>query len=191
MDNQQVTGLVAKLSWLAGITDGEGCIALMVFPQKKRGGIRFQARITIANTDMGIIERVISILSELEIKSHIQKQQCMSKNKKTKKIINLVHVSSMENISKFLKKVSPYLASVDKINRGRILLRLIEQRKERCGLENKRNNTCYTQEDVDLILEFLSHTRSKQIEHATRFLNEHTREARLDRGRYSSFAKAS
>lgn len=187
MDNQQVIGLVARLNWLAGITDGEGCIALMVFPQKKRGGFRLQARVTIANTDLGIIDRISSILAELDVKCHIQKQDCISKYTGTKiktgKIVSLVHISSTENIQKLLKVLLPYLASSDKIKRGEILLKLIEQRAERCIRENKRNNISYTQEDVNLILEFLSHTRSKQIERLTKFLNEHTREARFDRSR--------
>jgi len=177
-DNQQEIGLVARLSWLAGIMDGEGCIALMVFPQRKRGGFRLQARATIGNTDEGIVERIITTMQEIGVGFHVQQQVSKRYGCETGRMIKLIHVSTTTNLQRFLTIMLPRLASTEKVERGKILLRLIELRMERSRTEGKRNNTCYTQADVDLILEFLRLTKSKTVDRLAEFLNEHTREVR-------------
>ena len=178
-DNQQVIGIEAKLNWLAGITDGEGCIALLVFKGGERSGtFRLQMRVTIANTDQAIVERIVSIMHEIGVGCHVQHQQCKSKGQDTDKTIGLVHVSTINNLQRLLRTLVPLLVSVDKKQRGEIMLQLIDQRLARAADEGKANKCSYTEADVSLILQFLRLTRSKQIDNLTEFLNEHTREAR-------------
>ena len=180
--NPQEIGNVAGLDWLAGITDGEGCIALLVFRGGKRHetyhGFRIQMRVTIANTNTGIVERITSILTECGIGHHVQAQASKTKGRETGKISRLVHISTKPNLLKLFDILHPRLADTDKKERVRILTRLIRQRDETAASLGIRATHCYTQADVNLIVEFLRLTRSKQTERLAAILNDHTREAR-------------
>ena len=181
-DNQQEIGSVASLDWLAGVTDGEGCIALMVFKGGKRhtiyGGFRLQMRVTIANTNDGIISRVVSILNAEGIGHHIQVQVSKSKGRDTGRTIKLVHVSTKANVLRLLEILHPRLADTDKRERARILMQLIRQRAEMAAALGIRATHSYTQADFELIIEFLRLTRSKQVDSFAAILNDCTREAR-------------
>ena len=62
MANQQER-LADDLHWLGGIIDGEGCIAL-VKTRTSGGRTGFQPRLTIGNTDVRILERIVNILGQ-------------------------------------------------------------------------------------------------------------------------------
>ena len=183
MGNQQVTGImtVTDVGWMAGITDGEGCISLMIFGQKapsRNGRFRLQMRVTLANSNDGISERIARILGDYSIRYTLQEQQSKSKGVPTGKMMKLFHVSAVPMIEKFLLTFLPYMADTNKLERGGIMLKLIRQRKEFAEANDIKATHCYTQADVDLILEFLSLTRSKQVNALAGFLNDSTREAR-------------
>lgn len=180
-DNQQEIGLLADIAWLAGITDGEGCIALLVFGRgaKSRGGrFRLQMRVTVANSNEGISDRIIRILEGLSIKHHVQQQLSKSKGRATGRIMKLVHVSTVPMVERFLDIILPYMADTEKQERGRIILNLTRQRRSFADANGIKATHCYTQADADLILEFLRLTRSKQVDHLAELLNDYTREAR-------------
>lgn len=174
--------MVATLDWLAGIVDGEGCIALLVFKGGKRGevygSIRLQMRVTVANTNEGVINRIIEVLTGHGIGHHIQTQQSKVNRRDTGRVIRLVHISTKPNILKLLKLLEPRLAETDKQERARLIIKLIEQREAFAAAQGIRATHCYTQEDVAVIMDFLKLTRSKQTEHLAKILNEQTREAR-------------
>jgi hypothetical protein len=180
--NEQEIGNVAGLDWLAGITDGEGCIALMVFKGGARHatyhGFRLQMRVTIANTNDGIVDRIVSILTQCGIGHHIQVQASKTKGRETGKMSRLVHVSTKTNVLRLLEILLPRLADTDKKERARLLVQLIRQRDEFAQVHKIRATHSYTQADVDVIMEFLRLTRSKQIDNLAAILNDCTREAR-------------
>jgi len=178
-DNQQEIG---NVDWLAGIMDGEGCIALLVFRGGKRndkyGGFRLQMRATIGNTNDGVINRIIDILIANGIGHHVQQQKSITRGRETGKVCRLIHVSTKANLYKFLKIVYPRLADTDKKERAAIIVKLIEQRDAFAMEQGIRATHSYTQADVALILQFLRLTRSKQTERLAEILNDCTREAR-------------
>jgi hypothetical protein len=181
--NPQEIGNVARLDWLAGIWDGEGCIALLVFGAGKRAssgnGFRLQMRVTVANSNLGISDRIISILQELGIGHHVQVQMSKTKGRETGRIMKLIHVSTKIHVYNLLKILAPRMADTEKKERARILIEFIEQREAFAQAEGIRATHCYTQADVDLIVEFLRLTRSKQTERLAAILNDCTRETRL------------
>lgn len=178
--NQQVIGNLASVAWLAGLMDGEGCIALLVLRHsKKRGaGFRLQMRSTIANTNEGVTDRITSILRQLGVGHHIQTQVSKSKGNATGRVIRLVHISTKGNLQRLLTALLPHMAETEKIERAKIMLALIDQRDAEARQHGVSASHCYTKADVDLIVQFLRLTRSKQVEHLAEFLNDHTREAR-------------
>lgn len=179
--NQQEIGSLADIAWLAGMMDGEGCVALMVFPRAKRqrsAGFRLQMRVTIANTNEGVTDRIIRIYRHLGIGHHVQTQISKSKSVPTGRIIRLVHVSTKSHLLLLLTTMLPHMAETEKIERATILVALIEQRDAAAREHGTRATHCYTKADVDLIMQFLKLTRSKQVAVLAEFLNEHTREAR-------------
>lgn len=181
-DNPQEIGNVAGLDWLAGITDGEGCIALLVFRGGKRHetyhGFRVQMRVTIANTNIGIVDRITSILNDHGVGHHVQAQASITKGRDTGKVCRLVHVSTKSNVLRLLDLIHPRLADTDKKERAGLLIQLIRQRDEKAASLGIRATHSYTQADVDLIVKFLRLTRSKQTDRLAETLNDCTREAR-------------
>ncbi len=180
-DNQQEIGLVADIAWLAGVTDGEGCVALIVFgrgAKSRNNRFRLQMRVTVANSNEGVSSRVIDILHRLDIKHHVQTQLSKSKGAPTGRVMKLVHISAIPMVARFLDMVMPQMSDTEKLERGRILLQLIRQRQAFAGANSINATHCYTKADVDLILEFLRLTRSKQIDALAAILNDYTREAR-------------
>lgn len=181
-DNQQEIGAVANFDWLAGIMDGEGCIALLLFNSGKTHGaghgFRIQMRATIGNTNDGVVERIVSILTAAGIGHHVQSQKSITKGRETGKVCRLIHVSSKANLLKFLHILHPRLADTDKKERAGLIIQLIEQREAFAREQGIRATHSYTQEDVDLILKFLRLTRSKKTERLAAILNDYTREAR-------------
>lgn len=181
-DNPQEIGKEAGLDWLAGITDGEGCVALMIFKGGKRHatyhGFRLQMRVTIANSNDGIVERIQEILKLHGIGHHVQVQMSKSKGRETGRIMRLCHISTKPNVLKLLDLIAPRMADTEKKERARILVQLIRQRDETATALGIRATHAYTEADVALILEFLRLTRSKQVEHLAAILNDCTREAR-------------
>lgn len=185
-DNWQETGRVseADLGWVAGILDGEGSITMLVSARSlaRRQAIRLQCRIIVANTDEGIIAKYTGILDRLGITQYVQhtRPKPVSVNGRSAyKEVMTVHVEGLERVRKVLVCVIPHLAG-EKREKSVALLHFIKARLERADMEGKASNLVYTANDVDNILAFLSLTKTKQLDHVTRLLREHTREARQD-----------
>jgi hypothetical protein len=181
-DNPQEIGKEAGLDWLAGITDGEGCVALMVFKGGKRHvtyhGFRLQMRVTIANSNDGIVDRIQELLNRHGIGHHVQVQKSKTKGRETGRVMRLFHVSTKSNVLRLLELLAPRMADTEKKERARILVKLIRQRDETAAALGIRATHAYTEADVGLILEFLRLTRSKQTDDLAAILNDCTREAR-------------
>ncbi len=114
------------IAWLAGIIDGEGCI--MFRPLKKSG--YHQCRLSISNTDEGILNEVKRILGEwlvfytiaLTIKEH-------------RKPIYQIEVNRQAEVCFVLAQVGPFLKS---IKRERIKI-VLDYMNEKDILGRKKN----------------------------------------------------
>src|SRR3989338_5086286 len=69
-DNQQ-RRLSRRLGWLGGVIDGEGMITVV----KRSKGNSYYPRISIANSDITLINEVISIFEELKMPYYLQSKQ--------------------------------------------------------------------------------------------------------------------
>lgn len=182
-DNLQESGLVARIGWLAGIIDGEGTVSLLISERKgndARCNMRIQPRVTIGNTDEGIINRIIETLDMMGVGRYVKHERPKARNIpgfNANKPVTTVSVDGFERLRLLLPVIIPHIAG-EKRQRAEILNRYIVQRSERAEREGKAANMSYTQEDVDILIEFLRLTRSKNIDRLTALLNEHTREAR-------------
>lgn len=181
-DNLQVTGNLARIGWLAGIIDGEGTISLLISERRgadSRCNLRVQPRVSAANTDMGIIGRMIDVLESIGVGRYVRNDRPMPRDIPgfhATKPVTTIQVDGFKRLQILLPLITPHLAG-DKQRRAEILLRYIRQRDGRAESAGTRNMS-YTQEDVDTILEFMSLTKSPNVGRLTRLLNEHTREAR-------------
>lgn len=199
-DNQQETGSVARIGWLAGIIDGEGSITLLVSHRDGKDGrkqaLRMSPRVIIGNTDPGIIGRVMEVLDDLGITRYVKHDRPMARDIPgfhPTKAMTTVYVEGFDRVQRLLSAVLPHIAGEKRI-RAEIILRFVAQRIKRCEDAGKAKNISYTKDDLDIVIEFLQLTRSPNIERVTRLLNDYTQEARLEhrremrRGYYRSAA---
>ena len=177
-DNQQEIGLVG---WLAGIIDGEGTVSLTISRRANRSQmIRVQPKVSIANTDMGIIDRCLKALHQIGV-GHYQRNErrpaghVLGVPVSKFKPVTTLEISGLKRVKTLLGAVRPYLAG-EKANRADLLLKFISGRIGYAENSKKAQNVAYRQEDVENALAFLRVTRTKNIENIAKILNEHTRE---------------
>ncbi len=123
-DNQQVR----DIGWLAGITDGEGCISLQ--KRKCHNGIHSQRRksfdlipdILIVNTNWLVIEHADQLLKEIKIGHYIYS----IKTVQDKKPRWSIRISGLFRCKAFLVEIGPYL--IGKKQEAEILHRYIISR---------------------------------------------------------------
>lgn len=70
-DNQQ-RRLESRLSWLGGIIDGEGMVTTIKRVNGKSNQYGYMPRVSIVNTDLIIINEVISICEEVSLPYYVQ-----------------------------------------------------------------------------------------------------------------------
>jgi len=179
-DNQQEIGLVG---WLAGIIDGEGTVSLTISHRASRSQtIRTNPKVVIANTDAGIIDRCVKALDVVGVGAYQRLDRpapgmvCGVSVKKFKPV-TIIEINGFKRVRTLLNAVRPFLAG-EKASRSDLLLRFIEGRIGYAQASKSAQNLRYRQQDVDNALAFLRVTRSKQIDHIAKILNEHTREAK-------------
>lgn len=182
-DNRQEIGLAA---WLAGIIDGEGTISLTISNRADRfrsQTIRTSPKVIIGNTDAGIIEGCIEALRAIGV-GHYQRHErrpgalVVGTMVKKFKPVTMIEVSGFLRVRKLLYATREWLRG-EKAQRADLLLTFIEARIGRAEATRSAQNLSYSEEDVTNALAFVAVTRSKNIDHITKILNEHTREARV------------
>jgi hypothetical protein len=116
-----------KLSWMAGVWDGEGCIR--AFFGKNRTNFKpcLQLESHVKNTDVLMIKRISEILKDLGIKFSLS----ISNKHKDQDGVNhktaiVIKVSGKGNVWKLLTIMFPYL--ITKKQQASIALELIEYR---------------------------------------------------------------
>lgn len=178
-DNQQEIGLIG---WLAGIIDGEGTVSLTVRRRNERGqAIQVNPRVSIANTDAGIIVKCIEAFEIIGVGHYRQDvrpipRRLLGVHVAKFKPVTMLEINGFKRVRTLLNAVGPFLAG-DKASRSRLLLTFINGRIGYSESSSKAQNVAYRQEDVNNAIAFLRETKTKQIDHITKILNEHTREA--------------
>lgn len=123
MGNQQETISDIEMSWLAGILDGEGSIGISRLISHRKNAT-LTPRISIGNTNMEIINHVISILKKIPITMFIEKRQKVNnKNWKEAVVIQISHISGVKDL---LNKVTPFL--IGKKSQAVLLLSFVNSR---------------------------------------------------------------
>lgn len=179
-DNQQQTVTDGEIGWLAGIIDGEGSITMLINRRADRTQVlRITPRITITNTDQAIIDKVISILTNLGIAKYVQitKPNNVGLVKTSSKDITYISVDGFRRLTRFIPVIQPYLVG-DKKKRSEVMFEFINRRVSMAKNLKLGGNYHYDEEDVSLILKFLRLTRSKNYDHVSRMLNEYTQSTR-------------
>ena len=177
-DNPQQTVSDLELGWLAGIIEGEGSIVLQVSKRMSRmQQIRLEPRVIITNTDMQIIERCSEILQKLGIGKWIMHKKPNNAKYgalvgKSYKEIAYLHITGFKRVSKLVGIMRRVMAGEKKV-RCEALGNLIFHRMAHGG-----KNRPYDEKDIELILKFLSLTRTRNFEKIAGMLNEHTRDGR-------------
>lgn len=183
-DNRQEIGLAA---WLAGIIDGEGTISLTISNRADRfrsQTIRTSPKVVIGNTDAGIIEGCVEALRVIGV-GHYQRHErrpgglVAGTMVKKFKPVTMIEISGFLRVRKLLHATREWLRG-EKAQRAKLLLKFIEARIGRAEATRSAQNLSYSKEDVAHALAFLAVTRTKNIDHITKILNEHTRETRQD-----------
>lgn len=132
-----------KLAWLAGIIDGEGTITI---DYKEPGTDKrrtvdkygsYHARVTIANTDLHLVEAIAKILEEHEFRYYVSLTTNIRVSRplaKEPRVIATVAITGMKNCIKILDLILPYL--VAKRREGELLKEYCVKRFAQ--LEHKR-----------------------------------------------------
>lgn len=129
-------------AWLAGIWDGEGSISLFENTEKD-GSLKLKPVVNMVNTDMGIINKVLDILSRASCNPYIVNRRQSIRNPKHKDVIE-VKFSSVVNIKGILELIEPYLEGTKK-HKAQILLRYVNRRVDKFS----RGDRSYGEEDFE------------------------------------------
>lgn len=140
-ENQQ-RSLESRLCWLGGIIDGEGMITAIKRSEHKRRQAGFIPRISIANTDMVMIDEVVAILTQLELVHYLQSWTDRGHEHWKRKYE--VIINGILRCSEALPIMIPYL--VVKRSKAERLLRFCESRR------SHPTRTPYSEEEIQLAL---------------------------------------
>jgi len=113
---------VAKLAWLAGIVDGEGCIT-MFYHREKNGKGKYCPTVSIVNNDVTIINEAIKITRGLGANFHVQERR--QTNPKWNNGFALI-TRNMDYIKVTLEAILPYL--IGKRDKAGLLLEYVNKR---------------------------------------------------------------
>lgn len=138
-------------AWLAGIWDGEGSISLFR-NEEKNGSIKIKPVVNFVNTDLGIINEALRILSEADCSVYIVNRNQSRKNSNHQDVVE-VKCSTIVGIKKILELIAPYLRGVKK-HKAEILLRYCTRREEKFS----KGDRTYDEDDF----KDLSEIRSSQ-----------------------------
>lgn len=122
MDNTQETSIeLTDLAYLAGLIDGEGCIAIQ--KSKQNGRPTYAINFKVTNSDPNIVDRVQSIMLGLGVNPYIREKN--NQDRPEWKSWFDIYLTKGSNIQTVLRAVLPYL--VGKRARAFIMLRYIDK----------------------------------------------------------------
>ena len=128
MDNQQVTR--EEIGWLAGIWDGEGTISV-----RRNNAIgQISPRMHIVNTNMLIIEKVVEILGNLDIRFYIA-EKGQGGFEGSNRQCYIIGVQTMLYADKLINILYPYL--IGKRVQAKLLKSFLSSRLNRKVVEGR------------------------------------------------------
>lgn len=119
--NQQPSS-TAKLGWLAGIIDGEGCLQLA--RQKYKDRYHFRPQIVIGNTNTEIITEIVAIAKAHNLPVYVMDRHYAAQNSLC--TTQVIQIMGLQRVSSWLSVVSPYL--VGKKKQAEVLQHFIKYR---------------------------------------------------------------
>ncbi len=135
-DNSNIT----ELAWLAGIMDGEGYLGISQSSRSidKNKTQYLNVRISIANTNKKMIDKIEKIYSKLGILGSYTTYQ---QKKDWQKSVYYVNLSTRKDVKNLLNLVSPFL--VNKKSQALLI-------KEYCDLKSKKRGVEYSKKSLEI-----------------------------------------
>ena len=128
MGNQQ-RSLEVRLSWLAGILDGEGTIsfASKFSKSSRQKNYHFRPELKVDNTDQVMLDEIMSILDEVGAAYYVRDtgKSPSKRNPNWKKSTRII-IEGLKRLRSFLPIISPYL--INKKPQADLLMEYIESR---------------------------------------------------------------
>lgn len=144
---EQNVGLKTRLSWLAGIIDGEGSIIINRRSTKYKNGFVYACCVFVGNTDKRMIDLVSSVLGEIGVKAcptiYQSKTKCWN-------VMYNITVSKRSEIVRLLQHIYPYL--ITKRDRANLMLRWCNSRLEQEKKSPNHRDMVWTTEDEEVFL---------------------------------------
>lgn len=131
-----------KLSWLAGIVEGEGCFGLTSAGRYNF----FQLTISITNTDMLLLEECKSILTLIGVKSRISGRNKLIPNRKFRYDLK---IESMENMRNFIVKILPFMKSQKKMQ-AELMLSFLNRRIRLMEIHSGKSHRRIKYDEIDM-----------------------------------------
>ncbi len=173
-----------KLSWLAGIVEGEGCFSLVKGGKTKN---YFSVFVSITNTDLIMLNECQSIIKEaIGIPSKIVKRKKVIPNRKLRYDI---HIQGFEKCLKFIEVILPFMKTQKKLQ-AELLGQFLKRRLFIRNSGRKGWKAEYTSEDtkfLEAMKSLKSMTESVETERSLSHVDKVTvRAARIIEGADSS-----
>jgi hypothetical protein len=176
-DNQQETAIA--MGYIAGILDGEGSICLSVCErtQGRSRTLRVTPKVILTNTDMGIIEQCVTCLELLGVSKHIRHARTNNSTfVNATKEVHYIEIFGNSRVKALLEQIAPFLGGT-KRERAELIMRFVSRRIAKAEDRGVQVNYKYDREDIENIMSFFNVTRSKNLDHYSRLLNDYMREA--------------
>lgn len=137
-DNQQE---MLKLSWLAGMVEGDGHLSVTISKSKlARTGFNPKAVVGVTNMDISVINEVDNIYRSLGVTAYIREIETPKG-----KPISTISTSKMSGVKKVLDAIYPYLIG-EKKARAEMILKFVNRRLE-------KKYSYLDEEDIELLRE--------------------------------------
>lgn len=154
---------IEKLSWLAGIIDGEGYLTTNkrqgIIAKKLnngQGSLSFVTRVGVGSTDCTIIKKISEILYEMNVKFYFTLHNPSKKFINAKKYIS-INVEGYRSVKKLLKSIIDYMHSNKKEEAKAMLiyidyrLNILNNRKEFNSLTAQEKINKFNEIDVEFV----------------------------------------
>lgn len=136
-----------ELSWLAAMWEGEGSIVLYTRQHSKYDRKQIVPSVTIANTDILIINKIKQLLQKMGCEPHFK----TFRRKKSTKDCHSLTCNSLTNIKIVLEHIIPFMVGEKKAY-GEIVLDYVSKRLEKIEANNNSfKHTPYDKEDFEFV----------------------------------------
>ena len=136
-----------RLSWLAGLWDGEGSICLFNAKSQYNNKPKIVPAIIVTNCDSNIINEVLKIVDDLGTSLFVFEREGNEKHKASFQLTS----RSFSNVKIILTAISPYL--IGKKSQAEMVLRYINKRQRLAEEQGKKNYLGFDNDDWEMLSE--------------------------------------